>query len=69
MATANAPLDTGGPGLMFIFLVNVFNYALDAVNEGSGKKIGSWYYPLAKYVYVTAALVALIAGAILGGIG
>lgn len=164
MATANAPLDTGGPGLMFIYLVNVFNrmgagrivgivfytcvlfagvssiinlyeapvaflqekfnmkrivatavihiigvvvaifiqaivsgwmdfvsiyicplgallaaimflwiagkdYALRAVNEGSEKEIGGWFYPLAKYVYVAAALIALIAGAILGGIG
>jgi len=164
MAAASAPLDTGGPGLMFIFLVNVFNgmpvgkivgivfyicvlfagvssiinlyetpvaylqekfnasrfvatliihvigcavaimiqaivsgwmdvvsiyicplgaalagimflwvagkeYALDAVNMGHNKLIGSWYFPLAKYVYVPAAIIALIAGAMLGGIG
>lgn len=164
MATANAPLDTGGPGLMFIYLVNVFNgmalgriigiifyicvlfaglssiinlyetpvaylqerfhssralatslihvigclaaifiqaivstwmdvisiyicplgaalagimflwvggkdFAIPAVSQGYGRKIGPWYYPLAKYVYVTAALIALIAGAKFGGIG
>lgn len=164
MATANAPLDTGGPGLMFIYLVNVFNgmavgriigiifyicvlfagvssiinlyeapvaylqeqfnfsrpiatttihvigcivaifiqaivggwmdvvsiyicplgaalagimflwvagknYVIPAVSQGHGKEIGGWYYPLAKYVYVTAAIIALIAGAKFGGIG
>ena len=164
MASANAPLDTGGPGLMFIFLVNVLNgmpggrivgvifyvcvlfagvtsiinlyetpvayiqdrfklkrpvatfstlavgcvvailiqaivsdwmdfvsiylcplgallaavmflwiagkdFALKAVNEGAEKPIGGWYYPLSKYVYVIATLIALIAGAIMGGIG
>lgn len=43
--------------------------ALKAVNEGSKKSIGSWFYPLGKYFYCAAALIALIAGAILGGIG
>lgn len=164
MATSNTPLDTGGPGLMFIYLVNVLNgmkggrivsiifyvcilfagissiinlyessvaylqekfnlsrvkstlaihifgciiailiqpivsewmdvisiyicplgaalaaimllwvagknFSLKAVNEGADKPIGSWFYPLTKYVYVGAAILALVAGAILGGIG
>ena len=43
--------------------------ALSAVNEGNAKPIGGWFYPLGKYVYCIAALVALIAGAKLGGIG
>ena len=43
--------------------------ALKAVSEGSKKPIGSWFHPLGKYVYCVCALVALIAGAMLGGIG
>lgn len=45
------------------------DFAIKAVNEGAKKPIGSWYYPLSKYVYVGAAIIALIAGAVLGGIG
>ena len=43
--------------------------ALSAVNQGSGKTIGGWFHPLGKWVYCPLCLVALIAGAILGGIG
>lgn len=42
---------------------------LESVNLGARKPIGGWYYPAGKYVYCTSVLVALIAGAILGGIG
>lgn len=43
--------------------------ALEAVAEGRAKPIGKWFYPLGKYGYCALTLVALIAGAILGGIG
>lgn len=43
--------------------------AVEAVSEGIEKPLGKWFYPLGKYVYCTLTLVALIAGAILGGIG
>ena len=36
---------------------------------GARKPIGGWYYPLCKYVYCASVLVALVAGAALGGIG
>jgi len=62
------PLGAALAGIMFLWIAGK-DYVLAAVNEGSPKGIGSWYYPLAKYVYVTAAIVALIAGARLGGIG
>ena len=39
------------------------------VSEGIDKPIGRWFYPLGKYVYCALTLVALIAGAALGGIG
>ena len=134
MAVGGAELSSGGPGLMFIYLLNVFNgmpggwcveivfyvcvlfaglsslvnlyeapvemmqerfgfrrkiavaviamlaaimffwvagkdFALTAVNKGTKKPIGSWFMPLGKYVLVPAALLALVAGALLGGIG
>ena len=43
--------------------------AVDAVNRGRKKKIGSWFVPLGKYVLVPAAFIALVAGALMGGIG
>ena len=55
-------------GIMFFWVLKKED-ALSAVNEGSAKPIGGWFYPLGKYVYCIAALVALIAGAKLGGIG
>ena len=33
------------------------------------KNIGPWFVPLGKYVLVPLAFIALVAGAILGGIG
>ena len=42
---------------------------LESVNLGARKPIGKWFYPLSKYVYCACALLALVAGAIVGGIG
>ncbi len=44
-------------------------FVMDAVNEGRSKPLGPWFYPLTKYIYCALCLLALIAGAILGGIG
>ena len=44
-------------------------FALKAVNTGREKKIGAWFLVLGKYVLVPLAFVALVAGALLGGIG
>ena len=54
---------------VFFFWVAGKEFALEAVNRGRDKKIGGWFYPLGKYVLVALALLALIAGAMLGGIG
>lgn len=62
------PLGAALAAIMFIWVAGK-EFALKAVNEGSDKPVGNWFYPLTKYVYVGAALLALIAGAILGGIG
>ena len=42
---------------------------LESVNLGARKPIGKWFYPMSKYVYCACALLALVAGAIVGGIG
>lgn len=62
------PLGALLAGIMFFWIAGK-DYVLKAVNEGSKKPIGSWFYPLAKYVYCTLAVVALVAGAFYGGIG
>ena len=55
-------------GIMF-FWVAKKETAMEEVNKGSGKKLGDRFYFLGKYVYIACALIALVAGAILGGIG
>ena len=62
------PLGALLAGIMFFWVLKK-ETALAAVNEGGKKAIGSWFYPLGKYVYCILALVALIAGAAYGGIG
>ena len=54
--------------IMFFWVAGK-KFANEQVNIGADKPIGKWFYPLGKYVFCAAALVALIAGAILGGIG
>ena len=62
------PLGAMLAGIMFFWLLKK-EHILDAVNEGAKKAVGNWFIPLGRYVYVPLALVALVAGALLGGIG
>ena len=62
------PLGAMLAGIMFFWVAGK-DFAVDAVNRGREKKIGSWFVPLGKYVLVPAAFVALVAGALMGGIG
>lgn len=62
------PLGAGLAGIFF-FWIGGKSYAEESVNEGSNKKIGSWFVILGKYVYIPLTIVALIAGAVLNGIG
>lgn len=62
------PLGALLAGIMFFWVAGK-KFVLDNVNEGAKKPIGNWFLPLGKYVYCASALVALIAGAMLGGIG
>lgn len=62
------PLGALLAGIMFFWVLKK-ETALGEVNLGLEKPIGNWFYPLGKYLYLVCAIVALIAGAILGGIG
>ncbi len=62
------PFGAALAGVMFFWVMKK-ETALDAVNQGSNKKIGGWFHPFGKYVYVPLCIVALVAGAALGGIG
>lgn len=62
------PLGAMIAGIMFFWIAGK-DFALAAVNEGKKKPIGSWFMPLGKYVLVPLAFIALVAGALLGGIG
>lgn len=62
------PLGAMLAAIMFFWVAGK-DFALEAVNKGTKKPIGSWFIPVGKYVLVPLAFIALIAGAILGGIG
>ena len=62
------PLGAMLAGIMF-FWVAGDDFALSAVNQGKERPIGRWFLPLGRFVLVPAAAIALIAGALLGGIG
>ncbi|MBQ0038119.1 MAG: sodium-dependent transporter [Clostridiales bacterium] len=62
------PLGALLAGIMF-FWVAGRDFVEEQASLGSGKKIGKWFFPLGKYVYCICALIALVAGAVLGGIG
>ena len=62
------PLGAMLAAIMFFWVAGT-DFALEAVNRGAEKKIGRNFVLLGKYVLVPAAFVALVAGALLGGIG
>ena len=62
------PLGALLAAVMF-FWIGGKKLVFESVNLGARKPIGGWYYPLCKYVYCASVLVALVAGAALGGIG
>ena len=62
------PLGVMLAAIMFFWVAGK-DFAISAVNEGKNKPIGRWFIPLGRYVLVPLAFIALVAGAILGGIG
>ena len=62
------PFGAALAGIMFFWVMKK-QTALDAVNEGAAKPVGGWFHPFGKWVYVPLCIIALVAGAALGGIG
>lgn len=62
------PLGAMLAAIMFFWVAGK-DFAISAVNEGKNQPIGRWFIPLGRYVLVPLAFIALVAGAILGGIG
>ena len=62
------PLGAALAGVMFFWVLSKKS-ALEEVNNGAKKPIGSWFYPLGKYIYIPFAIAALVLGIIYGGIG
>lgn len=55
-------------GIMFFWVLRK-STALDAVNMGAARPVGNRFHFLGKYVFCACAVVALVAGALMGGIG
>ncbi len=62
------PLGAMLAAIMFFWVAGK-DFAISEVNKGNNKPIGKWFMPLGKYVLVPLAFIALVAGAMLGGIG
>ena len=62
------PFGAALAGIMFFWVMKK-ETALEAVNQGANKAIGGWFHPFGKWVYVPLCIIALVAGAALGGIG
>ena len=62
------PLGAMLAGIMFFWVLRK-ETALNAVNTGAEKKLGGSFLALGKFVYCPLALLALVLGAIYGGIG
>ena len=62
------PLGAALAAIMF-FWVAGRDFVYAEVNRSARHPVGAWFYPLSKYVYVACAIIALTAGAALGGIG
>ncbi len=54
--------------IMF-FWVCKKEFILEQVNLSRSKPLGSWFYPLAKYLFCGVTILVLILGAVTGGIG
>ena len=62
------PLGAGLAGIMFAWVWGKKKVE-EEVSKGRPQPVGSWYYPLYKYVFCGLTLVVLIAGVVCEGIG
>lgn len=68
MSIVLCPLGALLAGVMF-YWISGKDFARRNIDEGSERPMGAWQLPLGRYAYCSMALLALIAGIILGGIG
>ena len=54
---------------VMLFWVAGREFTMRNVNEGADRPLGRWFFPVGKYAYCALTLIALVAGALLGGIG
>ena len=62
------PLGASIAGIIFFYVCSK-EKVMEEVNTGRKKKAGDWVVVLGRYVYVPFSVAALVAGAVLGGIG
>ena len=62
------PLGAGLAGIMFFWVLGK-KFVLKEVNKSRVKPLGSWFYPLCKYVFCGVCILVFVAGALMGGIG
>lgn len=62
------PLGAGIASVMFFWLFGK-RYVESQVNRGRKKPLGTWFYPLGKYVFTGLCFLVLVVGAAVGGIG
>ena len=62
------PLGAGLAAIMF-FWVCPKGFAKEQAEIGCEKKLGGWFEPLTKYVFVGITLVVYVLGIFFGGIG
>lgn len=63
-----APLGAFISAVLFFWVVGI-DKAKNEIELGSNKKLGSWFIPMSKYVFIIITLFVFIAGIKLGGIG
>lgn len=62
------PLGAGLAGIMFFWVMDR-KYVETQVSKGRKKPIGSWYYPLGKYLFCGLTVAVFVLGIVFGGIG
>lgn len=55
-------------GIMFFWIIGI-KTAKREIEIGAKKTLGSWFEPMAKYVFVILTFIVLLGGIMLGGIG
>lgn len=62
------PLGAGLAAIMFFWICGK-KYVEEQVNKGRRKPIGSWFFPVCRYLFCPVCFLVLILGILVGGIG